>query len=95
MSTTMALPAELTIYTAAQTREGLLDRLGADDGAADTPFVVDGSAVTEVDGAGVQLLVALSRSLLAQGRRLCIAAPAQTLASACVALGVASLVEAP
>lgn len=95
MSTAMALPAELTIYTAAQTRQGLLERLLADDGASEQPFVVDGSAVAEVDGAGVQLLVSLSRSLLAQGRRLAIAAPAEALASACVALGAASLVEAP
>ncbi|MBL8363355.1 MAG: STAS domain-containing protein [Rubrivivax sp.] len=95
MTTAMALPAELTIYTAAQTRQCMLERLGADDGPGAAPFVVDGSAVAEIDGAGVQLLVALSRSLLAQGRRLAIAAPAETLASACVALGAASLVEAP
>ena len=89
------LPAELTIYTAAQTRLELLEWLGAAPDDAGEPFVIDGSAVTEVDGAGVQLLVALSRSLLAQGRRLAIAAPAEALASACVVLGAASLMEAP
>lgn len=88
-----ALPAELTIYAAAQTRDLLLELLAADDGAAGMPFVIGAEGVAEVDAAGVQVLVALSRSLAARGRRLILDKPAQALVTACTTLGAAALLE--
>jgi anti-anti-sigma regulatory factor len=60
MSThTLALPEELTIYTVGDLRTqwlGWLAELRED-------AVIDGSAVAQVDAAGVQLLTSLTRSL--------------------------------
>lgn len=88
MSTALALPAELTIYTAGETRAAWLAWLAEH---ADGPLAVDAAPVTEVDAAGVQLIVALSRSLAAQQRELCLLAPSTALRNACERLGLARL----
>lgn len=88
MTHPLSLPAELTIYTVGELRPQWLtwlSELGADD-ATEAP--VDGSAVDQIDAAGVQLLVALSRSLSAAQRSLQFLNPSPVLANACVALGL-------
>ncbi len=90
MPSSLALPAELTIYTAGETRPQWLAWLAADDAES---LRVDASAVTEVDAAGLQLVVALSRALEAQHRRLQLERPSPALRSACERLGLAILLE--
>ncbi|MEI2679700.1 MAG: STAS domain-containing protein [Burkholderiaceae bacterium] len=71
MTHTLSLPAELTIYTVGELRPQWLSWLAGfadDDAPADAS--VDGSAVDQIDAAGVQLLMALSRSLAAAQRSL-------------------------
>jgi anti-anti-sigma regulatory factor len=100
MQPTRSLPAELTIYTIGELQPQWLAWLGADAAAAAAgsdagdDFPVDAAAVAEIDGAGVQLLVALSHSLGRQQRRLALVAPSAALATACARLGVPSLVGA-
>ncbi|QTN23620.1 STAS domain-containing protein [Rhizobacter sp. AJA081-3] len=91
MPSALALPAELTIYTVGETRPQWLAWLTADD--AET-LRADASGVTEVDAAGVQLLVALARALQAQQRSLLIERPSPALRGACERLGLTGLLEA-
>lgn len=97
MNTLPALPSELTIYTVAETRSRCLQWLLAAREEAvsaerlDEPFEIDAEAVAEVDGAGVQLLMALSRSLEQAHRPMRLRHPARQLVDACVALGVDNL----
>ncbi len=90
MTSSLALPAELTIYTAGETRPHWLAWLAADDAGS---LQVDASGVTEVDAAGVQLLVALARALQAQQRRLLLDRPSPALRGACERLGLTGLLE--
>ena len=89
MASILSLPAELTIYTVGELRPQWLAWL-ADLEVADAPVEarVDGSAVDQVDAAGVQLLVALSRSLSTAQRSLQFVSPSSVLISACEALGL-------
>ncbi|RZS52937.1 STAS domain-containing protein [Sphaerotilus mobilis] len=87
-----ALPAELTIFTATETRDALLAALaGATD--ADAPLVVDAAAVIDVDGAGVQLLVALSRLCERDERSWRLQAPGDALVAACHTLGLSAWLD--
>lgn len=85
-----SLPSELTIYTAGETRAACIHWLSMN---GDETLDVDGSAVAEVDGAGVQLLASLARSLRAQQRRLQLVSPSAPLRTACSALGMAHLLQ--
>ena len=61
----VSIDGELTIYTAAELSAQLLPRLGA------TPQMqVDLSQITEMDGAGLQLLVMLGREASRAGTAL-------------------------
>jgi anti-anti-sigma regulatory factor len=89
MTHTLSLPAELTIYTVGELRPQWLTWLAGfadDDGSADA--AVDGSAVDQIDAAGAQLLVALSRSLVVAQRSLQFLSASPVLTEACSALGV-------
>lgn len=96
-ATLPALPVELSIYTAADTGSAWRAWLAANtatigsDGDA-TP--VDASQVDVVDGAGIQLLISLTRILREHGVSLELTAPSQVLQDACVALGVEFLLHA-
>ena len=59
----IALPEELTIYNAAETRARFDTRLAEGGG-----LELDAAAVAEVDGAGIQLLVAGRRHAAVLGR---------------------------
>jgi ABC-type transporter Mla MlaB component len=79
---TLALPAELTIYAAAELHAAW--RAWLEQGGQRA----EGSAVEQVDGAGVQLLLSLQRAMAARGRRLEIQAPSRVLAEGCATLGL-------
>ncbi|MBL0092924.1 MAG: STAS domain-containing protein [Piscinibacter sp.] len=88
------LPRELTIHTAADTHRALLAWVaGLGDARA---WHVDASPVDETDGAGVQLLLSLSRSAAQAQATLHIETPSPALARACRTLGVAgTLLDIP
>lgn len=88
MRNALALPTELTIYTAAETRSAWLTALAE---AGDGSLAVQAGAVTEIDAAGVQLLASLARTLAAQQRSLQLVAPSTTLRGACERMGLSSL----
>jgi anti-anti-sigma regulatory factor len=92
---THTLPAELTIFSAAETREALLDWLArtaatADVAAhADAPVLrLDAQGVVDVDGAGVQLLCSLGRQAERDARRWQLVDPSGALQRACEVLGL-------
>jgi anti-anti-sigma regulatory factor len=87
MSHSLVLPRELTIYTASETRADWLTWLTT----LPEDAVVDGAAVDQVDGAGLQLLVALRHAVLQRGRAWCLAAASVTLTHACDAIGASAL----
>lgn len=89
MSAHRELPAELSIYTAAETHAQMLQWLDADPEPGAWP--VAAQAVAQADAAGVQLLVALQRSLHERGQQLALNEPSQVLARACDSLGLSSL----
>lgn len=85
---TLLLPAELSIYTAAELHPAWLAWAG--HGAlAGREALADGRAVDQVDGAGMQLLVALQRCLAARGCTLRLLAPSPALREASTAMGLA------
>lgn len=84
------LPAELTIYSAMETRDRLLAWMAEAQGPDGGTALVSAADVREVDGAGLQLLAALSRS--PQPWRL--VDPGEALASACQALGLSGWLDA-
>lgn len=90
MSTPLQLPAELTIYVAAELRSPWLTWLDRDAGDAEEACA-DGAAVEDIDAAGLQCLLALSRSLAARQQRLRIDAASPALRQACQRLGALHL----
>jgi anti-anti-sigma regulatory factor len=84
-----ALPQELTIFTVGDCHALYQGWLTSDSGSE--TLALDASAVAEVDGAGVQLLLSLANSLAPHGRRLALADPSPPLAAACTNLGAAGL----
>lgn len=96
MAQTSSLPAELTIYTVGECYPTALQWISPDDtdSAADDALRVDASGVEEVDGAGIQLLMALFNSLARQGRSLVLVDPAAPLVAACSSLGTNFLLGA-
>ena len=100
----LRLPAELTIYTAAETRTAwlnwLADHAGCSPGAnananANAPCAVDASSCDEIDAAGAQLLVALAHSLARQQRQLQLQQASTPVRQACRDLGLAGWLLAP
>lgn len=85
----LRLDGELTIYRAAELKTALLLALGR---AADT-LVLDLSGVSEIDSAGLQLLLLLRAESAAAGRRLQLAAPSEAVQELVALLDVAPLFE--
>lgn len=89
MTPSRGLPPELTIYTAGDVRTQCLAWMGAPaEEGDDDGWALDASAVDQVDAAGVQLLVALARSLDGLSRPLRLVQPSAPLTDACAALGL-------
>jgi ABC-type transporter Mla MlaB component len=82
----LTLPAELTIYTVGELHPQWLAWLGGQpaEGAAQ----VHAAAVEQVDGAGLQLLLALGRGLEERGQTLRLQAPSDVLRNGGAALGL-------
>lgn len=91
MSAFPPLPVELTIYAASELRMNWLAAIDADPGEIDC--TIDASAVAEVDAAGVQLLLSLSRTLAARERALRLERPSTRLTEACATLGLGHLLD--
>jgi anti-anti-sigma regulatory factor len=85
MTTLFELPAELTIYSALETRDALLAWVTELSTKSSSLFEVSARNVQEVDGAGLQLLAALSNMDL--NWRLVAASP--VFMEACRTLGLA------
>ncbi len=84
------LPNELTIYTASEARAAWLDWLaGLDEGVpAGTLPPLDAADVESADGAGVQFLLSLLRTLDQRDLTLTLNAPSEALRNACLSAGV-------
>ena len=80
----LALGPELTIAQAASCRDQLVDALCA----AGPDLALDLSAVTDIDSAGVQLLLALRRSVAARGGTLQLQRPSGDVRAALAVLGL-------
>lgn len=94
MAHAFSLPEELTIYTSSELRSQLLAWLNA---APTDPegCALNGEAVLEADGAGVQLLVALRHSLVNRGIPWHWAGISPPLLAACTELGCAPVLGLP
>lgn len=82
-----SLPAELTIYTAEDTRLALLAWLQALPEGPLPQCALLGRQVDEIDSAGLQLLGALTNSLAERGAALALRQPSAALCSAIATLG--------
>ncbi len=85
------LPAELTIHTVGETRHALVAWI-ATLGPRATLWRLDAAGVEEADAAGVQLLLATSRSASLAGARLRLESPSRVLCRASEQLGIAPIV---
>lgn len=84
------LGAELTIYTATETHAGWLAWFASTAERNDDTAIgvgIDARAVQTIDGAGMQLLLSLQRSLQARGLTLDLCDPSAELLAACAAMG--------
>ncbi|MEY8877851.1 MAG: STAS domain-containing protein [Leptothrix sp. (in: b-proteobacteria)] len=88
------LPAELTIFSAADTHVALLGWLAGQGEAPPLPLQVEADQVIDVDAAGVQLLCALSASLEQRGWDWQLGSPTRILTQACARLGLADWLAA-
>lgn len=90
MTPTLDLPAELTIYAVAELRPQWLAWMAATD---DDMLDADAAAVSEVDAAGLQLVLSLVRALERDGRTLTVRNPSATFTAACRTLGLDALLD--
>jgi anti-anti-sigma regulatory factor len=99
MSPALILPPELTIYSVAELlpkwRAWVDETRDAAGTVSPKDGCVDGSAVGEVDAAGVQLLLSLSKALAQERRTLHVVNPSRPLTRACEALGVSAALLNP
>ena len=86
----LALGPELTIAQAAACRDLLVDALCA----APKDLAVDVSNVTDIDSAGIQLLLALRRSVATRGGTLTLASPSGDVRAALAVLGLDERLDA-
>lgn len=86
------LPSELTIYTVGDHLPSWIDWLHRGPGAGtpgDRPaMTIDASTVTQIDAAGLQMLVSLSHSLTRQQCALRLEQPSEALTHGCRLLGM-------
>lgn len=89
--TPFELPSELTIYAVGDLRSVLVEWLHM----GDAPWQVNAAHLTEVDGAGIQLLGSVAQTLASQGQghSLRIVNAPQALRRACDVLGCTSWFE--
>ena len=88
-ATPIALGPELTIPFAAAARDTLFDAVRASTG----DLAVDLRGVTDMDSAGVQLLLSASRSLAERGDALQLQAPSACVREALLVFGLNALLQ--
>ncbi len=91
MTSIRRLPGEVTIYSVSELKVQCLAWMGAsapDNETGGDRWPLDASAVDQIDAAGIQLLIALSRSLARLDKTLLLQQPSVPLATACAALGL-------
>lgn len=86
-----ALGPELTIAHAAEHHARLLEQLATHD----EDLVLDLAGVTEFDSSGVQLLLALRKSLAERGHVLRLLAPPAAVRDALATFGLAATFDTP
>jgi len=91
MNARLTIEGEMSIYRAAELKERLIDALGE----ADAVLEVDLAGVTEIDTAGVQLLMLTKREADASGRRLQLLAHSRAVATAFELLNLAGFFGDP
>jgi ABC-type transporter Mla MlaB component len=92
--TTWTLPAELTIFHVAELHRDWLARLAEHDAAAGAAAAgdearIDAAALQQIDGAGLQLLLALRKALVERGLAVQLHDAGEPLRAAATALGLA------
>ena len=93
MTTRFELPAELTIFSAAETQAALLGWLASQPGEPAEPLALEAQQLLDLDGAGVQLLCAFSALVAHKGWAWQLVSPTETLVNACRTLGLASWLD--
>ena len=88
MSMSFELPSELNIYTASDTAQSMRQWLTDNRNQQITHLTVDGHAVSEVDAAGLQLLVSLHNSCLSHAMHWQLSQSSNTLSAACARMGI-------
>ena len=89
MSTPFELPQEMTIYSAVETRDALLGWVTEQSAKSTKLLEVSAAKVEEIDGAGLQLLAALSNT--EQNWQLL--NPSAAFVDACKAIGLSTWLE--
>lgn len=77
MSAPLVLDGDLTVFAVAALKDRLMAAL-----QEDVNLIVDGSAVSEVDGAGIQLLLAAGKEAQQRGGTLRLQAPSDQMLEA-------------
>jgi len=89
MSTPFELPQEMTIYSAVETRDALLGWVTEQSAKSAKLLEISAAKVEEIDGAGLQLLAALSNT--EQNWQLL--NPSAAFVDACKAIGLSAWLE--
>lgn len=87
MISAFQLPAELTIYSVGATRDALLVWLTQQDAKPGDPLDIDAAHVEDIDGAGIQMLGALTSALTQRGLHWQVKEPSAHLLEICNAMG--------
>lgn len=85
------LPAELTIYSAVETRDALLAWMAGQAASSSAHLKISARDVASVDGSGLQLLAALGN----MGASWELVAASDTFSEACRTMGLDSWLESP
>jgi anti-anti-sigma regulatory factor len=88
MTACFELPAELNIYTAAETAQAMTLWFAENRNQQTELLTLDGHAVAEVDAAGLQLLAALHNTCKSHALQWQLTQASQTLGAACTRLGI-------
>lgn len=87
MTAAFQLPTELTIYSVGATRDALMAWLTQQDASPGDSVEIDAGHVEDIDGAGVQMLGALTAALTQRGLLWCVTAPSSHLLEVCKVMG--------
>ena len=88
---TVRIAGDMTIYQAEEIRQKLLAGIGASGSMVE----IDLQDVSEIDTAGVQLLIAAKHAAAAVGKTVCLKAGSAAVAEVLALLGLATLLAPP